>query len=163
MTMTLTAPVLASEVGTKYFEVGYAQISYKESGISTYSIPAVKGTFGYVVSNGIALEGYLATGVGDDTQTYRIVPIKLSIDSMYGTYVRPFLKISESAEIYGRLGFSEVKLTGSNGNVRINATGNDFSYGVGAAYSVSKTTQMVFDYMMYYSKGDIKITGSMQV
>ena len=154
-----TAPAYANEVGSKYFEVGYAQISYKESQVPTYSIPTVKGAFGVVVTDGLAVEGFIATGVSDQTKTYQNVPVKLSLDSAYGIYARPFVKIGESAEIFGRAGFAKAKFTGSSGNVSITEEGDDFSYGVGAAFNVSKNIQIGVDYMMYYSKSDVDVTG----
>lgn len=159
LSAAFSTPILAKEASQTYIEMGYANISYKESGVPEYTIPAIKATFGVVVSEGLAVEGFVAAGVGTDTQTYENVPIKLSLDSAYGIYARPFIKIGDGAELFGRLGFAQAKLTGSTGNVRISIDGNDFSYGVGAAFNVSKSTAIIVDYMTYYDKGDIDITG----
>lgn len=156
---SISTPTLATEVGKTYFEAGYARITYKESGIPNYSLGALKGTYGVVVSEGIALEGSLAAGVSDDTQTITNTSVKLSLDYMYGVYARPFWKIGDKAEIFGRLGYTKGKLKATAGNQNLTTDGSDFSYGLGAAFNLSKDTQMVVDYMSYYDKSDTEIAG----
>ena len=156
---SISTPTLASEVGKTYFEAGYARTAFKVSGLPNYSLGALKGTYGVVVSEGIALEGSLATGVSDDTETIANTSVKISLDYMYGVYARPFWKIGDKAEIFGRLGYFKGKFKVSAGNTNVSDDGSDFSYGLGAAFNVSKDTQIVVDYMSYYDKSDTEVAG----
>lgn len=150
----------AASTGDNYFEIGYGQLSYKEAGFGNLSPSVIKGTLGTVVSEGFAIEGFVATGVSDDSIRYLGVPVTLSINHAFGVYARPFLKVGESAELFARAGFFRGKLTASANGYHFGTSGGDFSYGVGAAFNVSNNVQLTVDYMQYYDKENIKISGA---
>ncbi|MRD55183.1 outer membrane beta-barrel protein [Betaproteobacteria bacterium LSUCC0115] len=151
----------AAESSTKtYFDLSYGQLTYKESGLSSLSPSIISGTFGSYVYDGLAFEGFLATGVSDDSVTYSGVPLTLKVDSAVGFYVKPYLRVSEGTEVYAKVGYFRGRLTVSAPRgLSDSTTGSDVSYGVGLSTRVGGSVSVFAEYMSYYDKSDTTIRG----
>lgn len=153
----LSSASFAAEVGQSYAEIGYGSLTYKEAGF-TLKPSVIKGTFGVVSHEGLAFEAFAATGLSDSTVRYLNVPVTLSIDSAFGVYARPFMRLGESGEVYARLGFFYGTLSVSALGYSYGSSGSDISYGVGAAVNLSKSTAATVEAMNYYDKDGIQVT-----
>jgi hypothetical protein len=145
---------LAQQKGDLYGGLGYNFITYEEPGASV-DLGALGFTLGSRVMNNVAIEAIVGVGVSDDTVTN----VKVEINDFIGVYVRPFLAISENAEVYARLGFFRGEISASGAGLRVSSTGSDFSYGLGAAFNVSKDTAITLDYTVFYDKSSITVNG----
>ena len=64
--------------------------------------------------------------------------INLKVNNALGLYLRPYVNLSESVELFARAGVFRGSLTASAGSFAVSATGADFSYGVGIALKPSQ-------------------------
>jgi opacity protein-like surface antigen len=128
----------------------------------------VRGIVGYELHPNVAIEGMLAFGVSDDSITENVsgipVSLKAEIQNAYGLFVKPKFNVSDSLELFGRIGYSrfKTKATASApgfGSVSATDSDSDLSYGLGATYNFSKSSFATIDYMNYYNKDGVKGTG----
>jgi opacity protein-like surface antigen len=84
----------------------------------------------------------------------------LKLESLYGLYAKVKSELMPGLEAFGRAGYSSAsnKFTLSNGYTE-SRTSDGFSWGMGAAYSVSPSVAATFDYMSYSTKEDAKASG----
>jgi len=149
---------LAQQKGDVYGGLGYSFISYEEPGVSV-DVAALGVTLGSRVMDNLAIEGTIGVGVADDTVRISNTNVKVEVNDFIGVYFRPFLAISENAEVYARLGYFRGKISASAAGLSISSNGSDFSYGVGAAFNVAKNTAITLDYTVFYDKTSITIDG----
>ena len=107
----------------------------------------------------LAIDGMAGFGANDGSLTISGVTIKGHVDSFYGVYLKPKAKLSESIEVFGRIGYANSKLTASAPGIAISASGSDVSYGVGGSVKVAKNMSLNLDYMSYYNKNGTSVNG----
>lgn len=122
---------------------------------------AARVILGYNLMENLAMDGMIAFGASDGSTTISGVTIKGRIDSGYGIYLKPKAKLSESIEVFGRLGYFNSKMTvwAPGTLVSLPSSGDDFSYGVGGSIKVSKDISLNLDYMSYYNKNGTSVNG----
>ena len=147
-----------SSANALYGEIGWSQITYKESG---YSInPSVlRALIGTEVHPNLAIEGMFGFGIADDSVRIGSSNVKGEIDSTWGVFIKPKLALTPDLDAFVRLGYAKTKLSVSVPGYRISDTGGDISYGVGASSKLSKQVSANVDYMSYYNKDNVKGTG----
>jgi opacity protein-like surface antigen len=149
-----------------YGEVGYAFLKAKAEGESV-NLGALRGILGYDFHQNLALEGMLAFGVKDHTESAVIsgvtVKAKLELQNSYGIYVKPKFNPTPELELFARLGWarSEAKVEASAGGFSASESDSDsdFSYGVGVKYNFNPRTSVGLDYMRYFDKDGLTIDG----
>ena len=152
-----------------YTEVGYLSARHTAGGFD-FDANGLRVTLGKEVTPGLAVEGFLVPGTSTGTGSITYDGVKANYEgklkSMYGIYVKPRMKITESAEIFGRLGFAGtsrdvlvVNSTNPADRARVSDSGSDVSYGVGSSIKLTESLSVTLDYMSYYGKSSIKING----
>jgi hypothetical protein len=144
-----------------YFEAGYSSNTIKdETGfLGSFNNGALKLTLGSEVTQNLAIEGSIGTGMGDDTNVVQGVPVTVQTKEFFSLYARPFIKLSDPLEVFARAGYFRGKINASANGVSTNETQGDFSYGGGLAFNVSPASAIVIDYMMYFDKDNTRVTG----
>lgn len=141
----------AQEAAPKlYAEVGYTQMNARASdGVTSlkFSPKAVTGVFGYQFTPNMAVEGML--GFGADSK----------VKSAVGVFFKPSVAVSESIDLFGRLGWVHSELELSAAGVSMTDKGSDLAYGVGANFNLSKSSYIQANWMTYYMKDQFKIDG----
>ena len=138
-----------------YVEAGIGQIAYEEAGFRF--VPYIgKLTLGAKVAEGLAIEGMAATGLRSSS----VGVINLKVNNALGFYLRPYVNLSESVELFARAGFFRGNLTVSAGSFAASSTGTDFSYGVGIAIKPSQDVALTLDYTSFYNKNGAVINGA---
>lgn len=161
---TLALAALAAQAQT-YAEIGYTSVNYEEQalGYTFKSSPkALRGLMGYELSENVAIEGIVAMGMGDanvKVAGQTISGANLQIDSLYGIYVTPKMKLADNFEGFVRAGYASAKGTVSYNGQNSSGSSNGFSYGLGVRYAFDKKTSLNVDYMSYVDKSDAKATG----
>jgi hypothetical protein len=148
-------------------ENSYVQISYgvntikDETGtIGSYDNSSIAITLGKEISNNIAVEGVLGSGVGDDSNTVQGRRVTVKTKEFFGLYLRPFVKLNDQFELFGRAGYFRTKIHAAiQGGATVSDSDGDVSYGLGAALSLSKTSAIVLDFTHYYDKDDTQVRG----
>lgn len=161
---TLSLAAAAGQAQT-YGEIGYTTVNYEEP-VQGYTVKrspqAMRGLVGYELSENLAIEGMVGLGLGDANVEVmgRTIPgAKLKIDSLFGVYVTPKLKLADNFEGFARAGFASAKGTVSMNRESSSGSTNGFSYGLGVRYAFDKNTSLTIDYMSYIDKIDAKATG----
>ena len=149
-----------------YGELIYVSTTLKStvSGKSIQSSPAgVSGFLGYEVSENLAFDGALTTGIGTSDVTAdgasQRIPVSMKINYGYGLYVKPKLKVYESTELFARLGYTEANFTTSAQSISISDTKSDWAYGFGGSYYLNQRTSLNASWMRLYNKDGVTSDG----
>lgn len=160
---SLLAPAVAQaqEASNAYGAVGVSNLRWSdpEGTLDGINNSAIAFTFGYKAMKHLAIEAQLGTGVTDDKVTVDGSQVTLKNKEFYGVYLRPHLPVSETIELYGRVGYFSGKLSASGGSVSDTDRKNDMAYGIGAAFALSKSMSATVEYNQWFDKDDIKVSG----
>ena len=111
-------------------------------------------TFGKEVSENWAVEGFITQGINSVT----VVGSKVKQNSGYGIAVRPFIKVTDEIELYGRVGWVRYKET-------YYGTSLEWTYGlyfwsIGAAYKITDNLSATIDYSKLQNKAEYFLEAS---
>lgn len=159
--VSISAQAQSTTTGSKglYGEIGYTSVNYTEPGYALSPAGVVRVILGGNLMENLAIDGMAGFGANDGSLTISGVTIKGHVDSFYGVYLKPKAKLSESIEVFGRIGYANSKLTASAPGIAISASGSDVSYGVGGSVKVAKNMSLNLDYMSYYNKNGTSVNG----
>lgn len=155
----------AQEVTPKlYAEIGYTQLNAKDAdaGSSTkFSPKAVTGVFGYQFTPNMAVEGLLGFGAGKGKVKFNGMDTGVDgkVKTAVGVFFKPSVAVSDSIDLFGRVGWVRTELELSAAGVSASDSGNDLAYGVGASFNLSKTSYVQASWTNYYKKDGLKIDG----
>lgn len=143
-----------------YAEIGYSLL-HADVGSNGLDIGAVRGIVGYELHPYLALEAMLAVGVTDDrTKALFLERVKLKMEHAYGLYIKPKLQVTDSLQLFGRVGYAESKFKATReGYGSDSDSDHDVSFGIGLNYAFSKAMYGTLDYTRYYDKDDFKVNG----
>ena len=105
--LTLGATPVFAENNGYYAEAAYGLVSIEDtsdSNMGTWKPTLARITVGKNVAENWAIEGIITQGLSSDTVTVSTVDVKLESKTSYGIAVRPFYKVTDSLEIFGRIG-----------------------------------------------------------
>ncbi|MGO1535017.1 MAG: porin family protein [Halomonas sp.] len=113
---------------------------------------------GYFLTDYVAVEGRLGTGLSDDNISGTNADVEL--DQLMGVYALGQLPVNDVFSLYGLLGFSYAEATVSAPGVSVSDDDDGFSYGVGA--QVNFTPQVVgqLEYVSYLDKSDYELNAA---
>jgi opacity protein-like surface antigen len=134
-----------------YTELGYSALDLKVSGGETSTPQIVRLTVGKELHKYLAVEGMYATTASRDTK-----PTYSGEYTGYGLMLKPKMALTDSTEIFARLGWSRSDITASAAGA---TTGSDV---LSAAGIQTKFTPNVFgqiDYTNYFHRSGIKAQG----
>ena len=156
-----------------YVGVGVSSLNFEENS-TNFGSSTVAGLFlGYELHPNFALEGLVATSVTEakykesDPEFNFSATQKTSVNNAFGLYGVGKVNVVDSFEVYGKLGFTRVNIKikyrgmddfgsfSSSGS----ATETSVSYGVGANYFFSDTVGLRTEFMRYYDKDSVTISG----
>jgi len=115
---------------------------------------AVSFLAGYEYNQYVAFEGRISTSFTDED--YAEI-------TTYSIFVKPQYPVSEEFNIYGLLGFGNVSVDGTNGDMPGHAQNagvsimdeTSFQWGIGASYEVMENIAIFIDYTSLISDGEI--------
>ena len=149
--------------------VGNLAVSLEEADVQAFYI-----RLGAQLHENLSVELRGGTGLGDDTVDLTATntatgasgtgEIDLEVDEFYGAYVRAGLPLFNSLYPYLIAGFTHASLEAEAGNVEIDSSGSDFSYGIGADWkfyeaSSGNSASLNIEYGQYYDRDDAEISG----
>lgn len=137
-----------------YTELGFGRLAVEDSGFRLTPFIG-KLSVGTKLMDGIAVEGMVATGLASSS----IGGVTVSVNNAVAAYIRPFVKLNDDLELFARLGYFHGTLTASSFIGTVTATGNDFSYGIGAAMKVSESTALTVDYTSFFNNNGTNVYG----
>jgi Outer membrane protein beta-barrel domain len=153
--------------GSAYAQT-YAEVLYSATTItSNQSVgrietkPDMVGVLaGYEMSSNLAVEGLFATGLsGSDTTlngSSQRSPVETKVDRYFGVFVKPKMKLSETTELFVRVGRVEGKTASSTASSVTTDSGSNWAYGVGANYLLSSKTYLTGSFLQTATKSGVK-------
>lgn len=150
----ITGPLALAGEKSGYVEGAFGQLAYEESGYRLTPTVA-RVMLGAKVADNLALEALGAVGMGSSTSGI----VTLKVNHGFGAYAKPFFSVNDKVELFGRVGMFNGSLTASAPGVSISTSGSSFSYGAGIAVNIAENIALVADYMSYYDKNSITVTG----
>ncbi|MDX5333632.1 MAG: porin family protein [Gammaproteobacteria bacterium] len=154
-----TNVLAAGSAGDNYVGVGYAFLTYDESGVPEADLGALTGRFGHFFTDNLAVEGRIGFGVADDTVNVLGVDVDVELDNFMGVYGMAHLPVSNSASVYGMLGFTRGELTASAGGASFTETDTGLSFGVGVDFSLNETLSLNAEYARYLDESAYDVNG----
>ena len=114
------------------------------------------------MSQNYALEGVYASGMSDSSTTSPGTTINIKLTTSYGLYIKPKMKITDSIEVFGRVGYFSAK-----SNITVPAfpalnsdtSGTSPSWGLGTSMKFTDKIYGTLDWMQMYKKDGADIKG----
>ena len=164
-TVALSTSVMAQTSGKYYSDVMYGAVTMKDtssSSLGSFNTSLARLSFGSVVADNLAVEGFITQGLASDSKTIQGVKVELKTKTGYAVAIRPFIKANENIEIFGRLGYmnNEAELTASaNGrSASLTKKSTRYMYGVGATYKINSGLSAVVDYTSLENKEEADVS-----
>jgi len=148
-----------------YGELGYATFNYSEYySNATYTFSsgtAYRVIIGADMDESLAIEGLYASGLSSGALTISGYNSYMALNSTYGFYLKPKMKINENATLFARVGYAQSKgtLTIPSLSYSSTASNSSLSYGAGASYKLNETMSVNGDYMVYYNQNSVFVNG----
>lgn len=154
---------MAQSTGNLYGEAAYAMVTTKDTSsvnLGSFDLTAARLTLGTVVTNNLAVEGFLSQGLSSDSKVISGVNVDIKAKTGYGFAVRPFVNLTNQIELFGRIGSirNEVEATVSANGRSLSTSDKTTNtiYGAGVAYKFDKNMTAVVDYTKLSNKNDTK-------
>lgn len=122
----------------------YGDIAYQMHDTDLTTDPAtLRATLGYEFNSQLAGEVMFGISARDGEQS----GVTAKLDHLFGIYAKPKVKLNDSFELYGRLGYVSSKVSASAGGSSISGSSSGLSYGIGASYYINPSLSLNVDYM----------------
>lgn len=123
----------------------------------TPSVLHLKG--GYDVVKYVGVELRAGVGITDGSRVVSNVEQTISIDSMYGGYLK-LQGGGRNANPYLMFGYTKVDMKGEGGGITVTPIDDEsVSYGIGIDGTLSETTFFTLEYMNYYDEDAANVSG----
>ena len=133
-----------------YGEVGYSPVDVSGTGGSA-TPHALRFVLGNEVNKNLGVEAMYSTNISKDSrQGYE------ASYSGFGVFLKPKIALSESTEMFARVGVLRADITASTNGSH---TGTDFAYGLGIQTNLSKSMYGQLDYMHSYDRDSVAAKG----
>lgn len=148
-----------------YAEIGYTHLNARDNdSTGTYKVSpsAVSGVFGYQFTPNIAVEGLVGLGAGKGKVKLNSVDTadEAKLKSAVGVFFKPSVAVSDSLDLFARVGWVRSRLDGTFGSVSRSQSDTDIAYGIGANFNLSKAAYIQAGWTNYYKKEGFKVDGA---
>lgn len=151
-----TAIAMSEEVGDIYGGLSYSQTIARDTSVNNFGTykPMTLGIgLSVIAARNLAVDGYVFTGVVDSSND--LAPARtmtVSVKDGYGFNLRPFLPLSKSWSVYGKLGrqYGAQETVVKNHVTTLRTTNTSFArtvYGLGVGYNIDERWGVGLDYM----------------
>ena len=141
-----------------YAEVGYMQAYYSES-VASFNNGMAALKAGYNIDKNYAIEGLIAGNTGSASFNIGTTAVTAQVQNAYGLYGKGTVELTEAVGLYAKAGFTNGTVSASSRFGSGYSSGTSLSYGAGIQASFNKDVYATLDYMSYYNKDGISITG----
>jgi len=161
VSFTLISASAFAQSNGLYGEVAYGATNIKDT--SSYNLgtwkPAVaRFTLGKVIVDNVAVEGFLTQGISKSSVTYSGYNFQIALNTSYGVALRPFYKLNDDFEVFGRVGKYVNKYTATISTTSSSGTYYNNIYSIGTAYKINNSFNLILDYTKFNNKGDADVS-----
>lgn len=151
---TVSAQAIGKDAGY-YAEAGYTPLQIHNDNNGFQGEPKLaRLTVGKVITDNLAVEGFYAFTVAQDSTTDHGVTYNLNAN-MFGAYLKPKVAITQGIEAFARVGAVHSKFDDEYSSV----SGTKLSYGLGIQAHLTQNVYAQVDYMNYYKQDGIGAKG----
>lgn len=147
-TLVLATPLAAAQESAPYIDAGVQYLT-TEVLDTTVDVLAVNGRLGYDVNRNFGFEVEAATGL----ETWEENGVEISLDYAIAGYGRLKAPLSNSAEIYGKIGYAFTQFDAVNSPLLLEDE-QALVFGTGITFLVYRNTGIRLDYSRYTSDID---------
>jgi len=140
----LGAPADAQETGV------YANGGYTHYDAGDTTLGGATGRLGYRFNPNFAVEGEASFGVKDDN----VGAVNVELDHAVGVFGVGILPVTPQFDIFGRVGYGQVKASASVPGFNVAADEDGFAYGAGAQYMLTPKFGLRGDYTRLEGQDD---------
>lgn len=141
-----------------YAELGLIQATYNEPAANfNNGMASLKA--GYNFNKNFALEGMIAGNINNASFYYGSTNITAYVQNAYGVYGKGTVDISEAISLYAKLGATNGTVSASSAYGSAYQSGTSPSYGAGIQAKINPEMYVSLDYMSYYNRNGVSITG----
>ncbi|MBL8557539.1 MAG: porin family protein [Hyphomonadaceae bacterium] len=108
----------------------YVNGGYTHYDADDVTLGGVTGRLGYRFHPNVAVEGEASFGVKDDN----VGPVNVELDHAIGVFGVGILPVTPNFEVFGRVGYGQVKASASVPGFAVSADEDGFAFGGGAQY-----------------------------
>lgn len=151
--VTALSGIVHAESTTGFYggvSIAKLELDYKESGYEP-SPSVIAFTIGNRITENLAIEARLGTGISDGSDNVMGTDIDLSVDSFVGVYGKAIAPLSDVFELYAMAGYTRGELTLKGMGMKLTDSDSDFSYGVGGSFAVSEKFSINGEYARLFS------------
>lgn len=147
-----------------YLGANYVFATYEEDGFSEdFDLGVLMGKAGAKFNPYFAAELRAGIGVADESISANGATAKLELDYLIGGYGVLGLPNESPVYPYVVIGYTKGEITasasGPGGYASISESETDISYGIGANFAVTDEFQVNTEYMSYFDKDGVEISG----
>ena len=155
--LVASATVFADDV---YYGANVAFIDYSEEGIATdASVTALYGRVGTSFNENFSAEARIGFGLTDDRVSVLGNDVDVDLNNLFGAYLKGGAQVTEMFYPYAVIGYTRGEIEASVLGFSISESESDLSFGVGADVTVSEGMTFNLEYMNYYDKDGVELSG----
>lgn len=159
----INSPCFADEQASAYVGGAYHMGTYEEDNIPDFELGGIELKVGKYLAPQVAVEGRFILPVADDSAEVDGVDIDLELKKAISFFLRGNIPLSQSANVYGLLGFTkgklEAKASYQGQSMTISDSDSGLSYGFGVDGEISPGLAINAEYIFYLSEDDYDYTG----
>ena len=132
---------------------------YKEQDGFNFSPLSLEAGVDYGLLTNLDLRVNIGLGISEEIEILSGGnELTFSIDHYINIYLKPKLSI-ENLSMYPLIGYSTTRFDATYNNHSISDTANGFSYGIGASYSFSNSSEITFEWRQQADTDDYELSG----
>ncbi|BBP44912.1 hypothetical protein THMIRHAS_02850 [Thiosulfatimonas sediminis] len=133
--LTASAKAFAEPLPALYWELNYGQIQTDSPNLN---LDIVSATLGANLTQHLAIEGFIGTGIGTETFNREPSTIEAQVNHIYGFSLKPNYALNDKITLFGKLGYrwSQEELKETNGAAQATFDSKGWLAGIGGEYKV---------------------------
>jgi hypothetical protein len=154
----LVVTAASAQSGNTYAEIGGVYARYEEPG-AWFTSGVVNVKLGVNLNESVAIEAMVGKSLSDTNFYAGNTRVSARIDSMVSGFVKLKAPLSRDVDIFGRLGYTQGKISANSRFGSGWSSGSSVSYGGGLQFNTSATSYVNLDYMSYFSGSGVTVNG----
>jgi opacity protein-like surface antigen len=155
--LAVSGSLLADQV---YYGANVTFLDYSEDGLTDEpSLTALYGRVGTSFNENFSAEARIGFGLTDDTVLVLGNDVDVDLNNFFGAYLKGGAQVTEMFYPYAVIGYTRGEVEASVLGFSVSESESDLSFGLGADFTVSDAMTLNLEYMNYYDKDGVELSG----
>lgn len=138
-----------------YIGLGYSYVDADIGGITSVDNSLLGLVGGYRFHENFAVEARGYGNISNDS----ILGVDLQIDHSFSLFGKAVLPVWKYLDIYGLLGFGQIKASVTGQGYNTSDSDSDFQYGIGAAFNKGNPLELQLEWVKWYDNDGLDVNG----